>query len=96
MPATARECATSLNSSAIMAAAAESLIAISANLKLGGLRSRIEWYLHVRRIRLVRPRLFHFFRERREDLEQIADDAEVGDAEDRSLGIFVDRDDVLR
>src|SRR3954447_15001808 len=34
--------------------------------------------------------------ELREDLVQVADDAEVGELEDRGVGVLVDRDDVLR
>ena len=44
----------------------------------------------------VRFRFLHFLGQRRNDREEIADHAEVGDAEDRRLGILVDGDDVLR
>ena len=38
----------------------------------------------------------HFRGQRRHDFEQIADDSVIGHFEDRSVGIFVDRDDGLR
>src|SRR4051794_7203562 len=44
----------------------------------------------------MRLRFFHFLGQRGKDLEKIADDTEVGDAEDGRFRIFVDRDDVLR
>src|SRR2546429_6707380 len=40
--------------------------------------------------------LLELLRQLRHDLEQVADDAVVGDLEDRRLGILVDRDDHLR
>ena len=47
--------------------------------------------------KLVQLELFVQFRDhRRHDLEQVADDAVVGDLEDRRLGILVDRDDGAR
>src|SRR5215469_18896008 len=39
--------------------------------------------------------LADFLDELGDDLEQVADDAEVGDLEDRGLGVLVDRDDRL-
>ena len=40
-----------------------------------------------------RSRLLHFFDQRRDDVEQIAYDREVGDFENRSFGILIHRDD---
>jgi hypothetical protein len=50
------------------------------------------WFLVSR----VRFGLLHFLGQSGKDGEEIAHDAEIGDAEDGSLGIFVDGDDVLR
>src|SRR6185295_13298812 len=44
----------------------------------------------------LRLDLAHGLRERGHDLERVADDAVVGDLEDRRLRILVDRDDDLR
>src|SRR3979490_1820632 len=46
--------------------------------------------------RLFLQELFELFGEERSDLEEVADDAVVGDLEDRRLGILVDRADHLR
>ena len=45
---------------------------------------------------ILRSSRFHRVDHRRHDLEQVADDAVVGDFEDRRVGILVDRDDGAR
>src|SRR5207237_8038832 len=55
-----------------------------------GLRKTITWALR------SRFHFLHFLNQRRNDVEQVADYAVIGDLEDRSLGVFVDGDDGAR
>src|SRR5207302_9373880 len=55
-----------------------------------GLRKTITWAL------CSRLNFLHFLNQRRNDVEQVADYAVIGDLEDRSLGVFVDGDDGAR
>ena len=45
---------------------------------------------------LPRLELLDRFAQRRDDVEEVADDAVVGHVEDGRFGVFVDGDDVLR